>query len=139
MGKRGVSGIPLDRFQSEIEAALNEYGIGVQKIVSEAAEEAAKQTVKQLRATSPVNRFHSKGRGRYAKGWTMKNEGTTTAPAFIIHNKTDYQLTHLLEHGHPRYNGGRSMGWAEAYPHIADAEQFAIDYFTTKVEEGLKK
>lgn len=46
-----------------------------------------------------------------------------------ISNK--YQLTHLLEFGHAKRNGGRT----KSYPHIAQAEQEAVESFEHKVKE----
>lgn len=136
-----VKGIKLDRFSAEIQKILDEYGEEVQSTLSEAAKETAEMGQKQLRAKSPVNQSSGKKRkkGRYAKGWRIKDVGIPTAPAYIVYNATDYQLTHLLEYGHPLKNGGRQYGYAKAYPHIKDAEDAMIQHFQKAVKEGLSR
>lgn len=136
-----VKGIPLDNFRMEITKILDEYGATIQKDVAKAAEEAAKKGVQQLKATSPVNQDTGSKRkpGRYAKGWRYKEGTKTVGASFIVHNATDYQLTHLLEYGHPLKRGGRQYGYANAYPHIAAAEQFMVDYFEKKIREAIQK
>lgn len=134
---KGVKGIPLDQFHAAVMAELEGWSVEVQRDVSEAAEDAVRKTVQMLHNTSPVGKYIPR-QGRYAEGWTWKNEGSTTSPHFIIHNETDYQLTHLLEHGHPIKSGGRTTGYAKAYPHIKAAEDFAIEYFQKRVEELIR-
>ena len=134
---KGVKGIPLDQFHAAVMAELEGWSEDVQMDVSEAARETVKQTVRQLRATSPVGKY-TRHSGRYARNWTWKDEGYTGSPHFIIHNETDYQLTHLLEFGHPIKSGGRTTGYAKAYPHIKAAEDFAIEYFQKRVEELIR-
>ena len=75
-----------------------------------------KNWFKILKADSPEKT------GDYAKGWRMKK----TSKGYIVHNKTDYQLTHLLEHGHARKGGGRDV---KAKVHIRPAEENAIKAF----------
>lgn len=136
-----MAGIPLDRFAASIENILKEYGDQIQKDVDKAANEATKKGVQMLKATSPVNQDTGTKRkpGRYAKGWRVKKESDVIGSRYIVHNATDYQLTHLLEYGHPLKRGGRQYGYANAYPHIAEAEQFMIDYFEQKIREAIQK
>lgn len=108
----------------EIAKALAEYTNEVTEGLEKAKEKVAKATVQELKKTSP------KLTGDYAKGWRTKKVGT----AQVIHNATDYQLTHLLEHGHAKVNGGRVPG----IPHIRPAEQKAIEEFTKQVEKAIR-
>lgn len=104
--------------------ALAEYTNEVTEGVENAKEEVAKATVQELRRTSP------RLTGDYAKGWSRKKVGT----AQVVYNRTDYQLTHLLEHGHAKVNGGRVPG----IPHIGPAEKKAIDEYTKRVEQVIR-
>lgn len=136
-----VKGVPLDRFSAEVNKILEEYGAEIQRDVNRAAEDAALKGEQMLRATSPVNQDSGPKRkkGRYAKGWKVKKEGSANNAIYIVHNATDYQLTHLLEYGHPLKKGGRQYGYAKAYPHIKAAEDFMIDYFQTRVIEAISR
>lgn len=74
--------------------------------------------------------------GDYKKGWSVKEayDGPNDRRV-IIHNRTDYQLTHLLEYGFVGRDGKR----VEGQPHIADAQLKAEQYFEKRVEEILAK
>lgn len=51
--------------------------------------------------------------GSYKKGWAVKVETDETGTTATVYNKTDYQLTHLLEKGHRITNQtGKSYGRA---------------------------
>ena len=61
-------------------------------------------------------------------GWTSADlEKRKNKFGKVIHNKTHYQLAHLLENGHALWQGGR----AQAFEHIAPIAE--------KAEEGLLK
>lgn len=74
--------------------------------------------------------------GDYKKGWTVKTDyDGPNDRRVIIHNRTDYQLTHLLEYGFVGRDGKR----VEGQSHIADAQLKAEEYFEKRVEDILKK
>ncbi|MDD9149257.1 HK97 gp10 family phage protein [Sporolactobacillus sp. CQH2019] len=108
----------------EIARALQEYTDDVTVELDDVKDTISKEAVSELRATSP------KRTGDYAKGWSRKK----TAHGYVVYNRTDYQLTHLLEYGHAKRNGGR----VRAYPHIAPVEQKVIDKFTNATEKAVK-
>lgn len=113
---------------SGINKILNDYVALVAKDSDKAAEDAAKATANTLKRTSP------KLSGSYAKGWRADK----LYGAWVVHNKTDYQLTHLLEHGHDTVAWGKKVGHVKAYPHIKEAEDLAKDYFEQLLREKLE-
>lgn len=92
----------------EIMKCLQEYTEEVVEALEKTEKELADEAVKELRRTSP------RRSGAYAKGWKK----TKQAGKMIVHNRK-YQLTHLLEKGHAKRNGGR----VAARVHIAPVEQ----------------
>lgn len=108
----------------EIAQALQEFTSEVTEGLENAKKEVAQETVIDLKQTSPELT------GDYRKGWARKRVGT----AEVVHNKTDYQLTHLLEKGHAKRGGGR----VAAIPHIAPAEERAILEYIERVEEVIR-
>ena len=112
----------------DITEILNEYSTDIQEAITEEAQSVAKQGISTLKATSP------KKTGSYRKGWRVK---TTKGQGFvecIIHNATDYQLTHLLEKPHLLRNGARSTPQV----HIAPVEQDCIREFENNVEKIIQ-
>lgn len=124
--------IKIGDLAAEISKELENYGEIVNRQVADIVDEVAEETVKDLIETSPRGR-----RKKYRKKWKSK---VTSAGAWA-HGRTvysdEYQLTHLLEHGHALKRGGRTIGQSKALPHIAKAEQKAKDTFTRKIEETL--
>ena len=118
----------VDDISKEINRLLKEYTDGVGEEVAEIAEKVAKDAAKKLKATSPVQDVQ--GGGHYAKGWRAKKVGTE----WVVHNATDYQLTHLLEKGHAKVSGGR----VNPVVHIKPVEKEAIDDFIKSVEGAVK-
>ncbi len=108
----------------EIAAVISTYTNEITEGLEATKLETAKNVVKILKDSSP------KDTGGYAKGWRISKVGT----AQVIHNKTKYQLTHLLEHGHVKVGGGRVGGKV----HIRPAEEKAIEDFISGVEKVIK-
>lgn len=117
-------------FAQEIEIILDGYSADVRHLVNAAARDVANRCLKRIRDTSP------RDTGDYAKGWTIKTvlANFYAIPTYIIHNKTDYQLVHLLEFGHAKANGGR----VAEIPHVRPAAEIAERELVAAVEDALE-
>lgn len=115
----------IDKFANEIARELERFSQYVAEEVEQAAKDVSKLSAKRLKTTSPVGSYANGG--DYAKGWRVKKVGNN----YTVYNATNYQLTHLLEHGHVNRNGSR----AQAFPHIKKAEQEAIREFERRLEQ----
>lgn len=109
---------------------LRQYSDELNEEIKADTLKVAKETVKQLKETSP------KKTGAYAKSWSQKEsvKGTHVSKR-VVYNKDHYQLTHLLEKGHAKKNGGR----VQAYPHIRPAEEKAIKNLEEEIVKSIKK
>lgn len=110
---------------SQIAAALAEYSDEVNQKLEDAKSVVADETVAYLKANSPVG-----NRGKYAKGWRKGKQPRKKGNGYVVYNSTDYRLTHLLEKGHAKRNGGRT----KAEPHISDAERLAIEKMGAEIQ-----
>ena len=83
----------IDDLGKVVSDILEEYGEDIYKGVREAVPKVAKIAKQEVQAASPVRKKGGKA-GRYKKGWAIKEEVKTQLRTdFIIHNRTDYQLT----------------------------------------------
>lgn len=116
-----------------VTAQMKEILDEVNKEVKEAAEngikKVSKESVSKLRNTSP------KKTGSYAKGWTVKKEGEMDV---VVHNRTDYQLTHLLENGHVVRNKKGTYGRTSGTKHIKPVEDWAVDALPEEIMREIK-
>ncbi len=131
MAARRVKLSELDKAVNDI---LTEYGDNVTEGVKEAVRRVAKIANKETKAGSPVKS------GMYKKGWAVKEEPVNRLMTeAIVHNRTRYQLAHLLEKGHALKRGGRTYGRVKAFPHIEKAERNAITNLEKAVEQIAKE
>lgn len=125
--------IKTEKLSEEIMKALTEYVDDIEDDVKDTTDILTKEAVKELKQTSP------QGKGTrdkpYHKGWSRQkgkeNKGKYTIK---IHNKTNYQLTHLLEFGHATRNGGRT----KAIPHIRPLEEKYNELYEQKLTTTIK-
>lgn len=118
-----------DELAAAIMRNLQEYTDEVSAGVKKAEDETAKECKASLEEDSPVG-----ATGKYKKGWEVTVMANTPFEKHtVIHNK-EYRLTHLLENGHAKRNGGRTR----AFPHIKLNEEKANAAFEERVEEVLR-
>ncbi len=117
----------------ELEKILQQYGRKADEAVEKAAKKAARDTAKTLKDTSP------RKSGDYASGWASKvvrHDGRLSQ--VVVYNKTDYQLTHLLENGHVIRNAKGTYGRTRGIKHIAPAEKEGIANFEQLIRAELE-
>ena len=119
--------IDVNLLSKEVAKALTQYADDISEEVREVANNVGKKAVNELKQISPKG-----ARKSYAKGWRLKQDKSNKRRYTVkIYNKTDYQLTHILEFGHATRNGGRT----EAQPHIRPTEE----KYSKEYEKELKK
>lgn len=125
---------------SELSKVLNDYLMNYCEDIQEEVEECVDKVTKEARdELKDVSRekFGSSGRPNpYWSGWSVKLQKKGKLKYHkVIWNKTNYQLTHLLEFGHSTRNGG----FTKATPHIRDIEQKYNVEFLDLVEEKIRR
>ena len=116
----------------ELKEILDEYSQDIQDGIVKAAEDISKEGVAELKNTSP------KKTGSYRKGWRVKKTKGAYSISCIIHNATDYQLTHLLEKPHVIRNAYGTYGTSRPQVHIKPVEEQCRNKFDHEVQEIIR-
>lgn len=125
--------ITPEQFEKAVLEALAKYGDDATEVLEKVTKDTARSVIKVLKGSAPSG-------GRYAKGWSHKfKKGGAFTLSDVVYNRTDYQLTHLLEKAHPT-GGGDNAG---KYPThvdytgtIANVEEKYSDWY---MEEVLRR
>lgn len=117
--------IRIDDLSKEIAKELSRYTAELEEEVEVIKDEVSKETVTLLRNKSPEKS------GDYAKGWARKKIGKD----YVVYNKDNGQLTHVLENGHAKAGGGR----VPAQVHIRPVEEKIVDSYIDRVEKAIKQ
>ena len=112
------STISPDSLASSMARIVKSYAAEERKDAGEAVKKTARKTVQRLKKTSP------KKKGGYSKGWRSKvEEGIGAGSTAVIYNAKKPGLTHLLEKGYEKRDGGFVRG----IPHIEPAFRQAAE------------
>lgn len=115
---------------------LENYAEDINEDVEDTTNTVIKEAKQELVQTSPRSGIARKT--KYYKGWAIKNGGRTRKGKYyskVIWNKTNYQLTHLLEFGHTTRNGDRTT----PQPHIRPVEQNYGEKFADLLEKKIRR
>ena len=127
--------VSIDGFEKAVDEIVKEYGSEVAKDTNEVVQEVAEEAQKKVRqlAKSKFKRFHK--RKPYVNGWRLKVDWTRFGIEATVYNANKPQLTHLLENGHAKVNGGRVDG----RPHINPVNEWVQEEVVRRVEKRLSE
>ena len=108
--------------------AFNDAKELTEDAVRASVDKTAKEVVARTKGAAPVRT------GKYKGGWSSKTTKKNGRGAYgrTVYNRTEYRLTHLLQHGH----GGPRP--ARAIPHIVSDEETET-IFTRNLESEMTK
>ena len=122
--------------EDQMDKILETVSKDVTGVMKTSIKEVAKETAQKLKNSSPKGSPHLRG---YAEGWTASKQKKTGD--YIVHNKTNYQLTHLLEYSHIIKNSkgeyGRTSPGHGQVIHIKPAEEWAAEELPEKIMREL--
>lgn len=125
-----MSKVKVDALSQAVMQALNHYGKTTSEDIQKAVKEVATDVKKDIQSSAP------KLTGKYAKSWAVKTiKQSSNALSLTVHSRNKYQLTHLLEFGHAKRNGGR----VAARAHIAQAEEKGVKALEEKIKEVIHR
>lgn len=119
--------ISIDDLAKTIESEVRNWTKDVVDDIDDIKKDITKNGVKQLRGSSP------KRTGDYAKNWTSQK--LKNGDQVIYQKAPTYRLTHLLEKGHAKRNGGR----VAPKVHIAPVEEELVANYISRVEKRLSQ
>lgn len=123
-----MSNVKIESLSSEVMKELEKYADVTKEKVKSAVKNAGKIAIDEIKSTAPSDT------GKYKKSWAIKViDETSRGMTLVVFSRNKYQLTYLLEFGHAKRGGGR----VSARPHIAAAEEKAIEAFEKDIEEAI--
>ena len=123
--------VSVDDLSKAILEELENYEGVTEEAAWKGVSDTSQTALKKLRSAHPAGSGEYGSWDKYNRGWTvMKTKRDKTA---TIHNATDYRLTHLLEKGHAKVNGGRTR----AFPHIAPVAEACEDELIKNIRKYI--
>lgn len=121
--------VRIDDLADEVMKGLKDYAQLAVDDLKTAIKNAGETVKDEIEKTAP------KKTGKYRKSWTVKKTNETSdSIKVVVHSKTQYRLTHLLENVHAKRGGGR----VAARSHIAPAEKKGEEQLIREVERKLR-
>lgn len=123
----------VEEFALAINQAMQEFAGAVDYDVWYVTEKVADQAKENVKAN--IRSSGIRGTGAYRDSIKVRDlKSKKLLRQKIVYSDKHYRLTHLLERGHAKLNGGRTR----AFVHWAPAEQKAINDFVTELREAIE-
>ena len=130
----------INELDKVINAELEDWVNGdLRNAINAGFEETAEAAEKILKQGGP----YKKRTGKYARSWAHEARSNRTSVitglnGYYVYNKKHYQLTHLLEKGHQVKRGGRVVGEAAAFSHIAPVNDAVGELAAAKIKRKVE-
>lgn len=123
--------IDVDSLSAEIQKAVTEYADSISDDVKKAVDNTASELLENIKKDAPEKS------GKYKKAMKLKTdfENRTGKRVLWYVKSPHYRLSHLLEKGHVKRNGGR----VRAYPHIQKNEDIAKTSLEKRIVDAISK
>ena len=118
--------VSVDTLSQAILDNLSQQSTNIKVRVDKETRRVSKEAIEIISSSAPVRR------GLYKNSFALKK---LKQGKYLIHSKTHYQLTHLLEHSHVLRNGATS----KAIPHIIKGEEYAKTELPIRIEKIIKE
>ena len=123
----------IEKIGIKIASALTQYGQEVSDKVKKIVDGVAKETVEELKRTSP------KRTGRYAQEWKQKKlYENSLSRRRTVYNDRRRNITHLLEKEHDDRTKTKTIYPKASNKHIGPANEHAIEKLQERIEGALK-
>ena len=129
-----MAGYTVEQFSLAVMEAMKEFQQSVDYDLVYVTQKVAHHAAKNVQAN--ITDSGIRGTGEYKKSIKARTikDSPLSKKSVVYAGKPHYRLTHLLEHGHAKLNGGRTR----AFAHWEPAEQKAIDDFISELREAIE-
>ena len=120
--------VGIDELSDAIRRELELYSEDIVEGIKRETKKSMTELVKETKATAPVGNRQKHYRDSIASKKTAENSRGVAYTWYV--KGSDYRLSHLLEHGHAKRNGGRVAGThfiSKAYEPIKERYIKAIE------------
>ena len=127
--------VKINQLSNAINDILETYSDEVIQNTKEVVDDVTKQALQITKANAPIDERKIKRKGKYKKSIKKRTvyESITEKRNVIYVANGEHRLTHLLEFGHAKLNGGRTKG----HPHFKYGNDFVLKNYEKKLKKRI--